>query len=294
MDERQVGLLGATSLVGECLLQRLVCNHYHIIAFSRHSVAQNHKQITWKQTNILNIARIKSEKKVPSWICVTPIWVLSNYLDYLLAYGVKRIIIVSSTSRFTKNTSFDRSEQKIALQLIEGEESVQKWAIAHGIECIILRPTLIYGYGRDKNITEIVRFIRRFGFFPVFGSARGLRQPIHAEDVASACLHALNNLDLTNRCYNLTGGEVLPYYEMVRRVFEALGLTPRIIKIPLHLFQIAIWILKWLPRYQHWTVAMAKRMSQDLIFDNSDARKDLAFSPRPFKLTVEDLPSQTS
>jgi hypothetical protein len=84
----------------------------------------------------------------------------------------------------------------------------------------------------------------------------------------------------------------LSYYEMVRRVFEALSLTPRIIKIPLHFFQIAIWILKWLPRYQHWTVTMAQRMSQDLVFDSSDARKDLAFSPRSFKLTAEDLPSQ--
>ncbi len=60
-----------------------------------------------------------------------------------------------------------------------------------GVEWVILRPTLIYGHGRDKNITEIARFIRRFGFFPLLGKANGLRQPIHVEDVAEACFAAL-------------------------------------------------------------------------------------------------------
>jgi nucleoside-diphosphate-sugar epimerase len=151
---------------------------------------------------------------------------------------------------------------------------------------------LIYGYGQDKNVTEIARFIRRFGFFPVFGSAKGLRQPIHVEDVASACLSALSSLNLTGCSYNLTGGETLSYREMVKRVFEALKRRPRLLTVPLWFFQMAIGGLRWLPRYQHWTAAMAERMNQDLIFDSSDARRDLNFSSRPFELTVEDFPRQ--
>ncbi|SFE96648.1 NAD(P)-dependent oxidoreductase [Nitrosomonas sp. Nm166] len=292
MNEQQVGLLGATSLVGECLLQQLIRNHYQVTAFSRHPTAQNHPQVTWQQLNATKTANIQTGQEIPTWVCTAPIWVLSEYFDLLLAYGVRRIVVLSSTSRFTKDTSFDHNERKVALQLIEGEELVQKWATTHGIKWIILRPTLIYGYGRDKNIAEIARFIRRFGFFPIFGSARGLRQPIHAEDVASACFYALNTLNLTNRCYDLTGGETLPYREVVKRVFEALDRTPRIVTIPLRFFQMAIGGLRWLPRYRHWTAAMAERMNRDLIFDSSDAKRELNFSPRPFKLTAEDLPSQ--
>ena len=167
---------------------------------------------------------------------------------------------------------------------------MQTWAATHGVKWIILRPTLIYGYGHDKNITEIARFIRRFGFFPLLGSAKGLRQPIHVEDVASACYAALDTLNLTNRSYNLTGAETLPYREMVKRVFEALNHPPHMLTVPLWLFQIAAWGLSWLPRYRNWTSAMAERMNQDLTFDCSDAKQDLNFSPRSFKLTAEDLP----
>lgn len=293
MNEQPVGLLGATSLVGECLLQKLTQERRHIIAFSRHPVMQNHPQITWQRLNTIHLEKISVEKnKIPTWLCVAPIWVLPEYFDLLLTHGVRRIVVLSSTSRFTKNTSSEHSEREIALQLIKGEEFLQAWATTHTVEWIILRPTLIYGYGRDKNVAEIIQFIRRFGFFPLLGSGQGLRQPIHVEDVALACFSALSTLNLTNRSYNVTGGETLSYREMVKHIFAALGRTPRILTVPLWLFQIATWGLRWLPRYQHWTAAMAERMNQDLVFDSSDARRDLNFFPRSFKLTAEDLPSQ--
>lgn len=291
MNEKHVGLLGATSLVGECLLKQLIQNDWRITAFSRHPIAQTHPQITWQQLNSTSRLSVGTEENnISVWICVAPIWILPEYFGLLSAYGARRIVVLSSTSRFTKNASSDLSERKIAEQLIKGEEFVQTWAATHEVKWIILRPTLIYGYGNDKNIAEIARFIRRFGFFPLMGSAKGLRQPVHVEDVASACYTALNTLNLTNRSYNLTGEESLTYREMVKRVFEALNHPPRMLTVPLWLFQIAAWGLRWLPRYRYWTSAMAERMNQDLRFDCSDAKRDLNFCPRSFKLTAKDLP----
>lgn len=291
MSERHVGLLGATSLIGECLLKQLIQNNWHITAFSRRPITQSHPQIAWKQLDTTNQLRAGTEENnIPFWICAAPVWTLPDYFDLISASGARRIVVLSSTSRFTKDTSSDPSERKIAQQLIKGEEFVQTWAATHGVKWIILRPTLIYGYGHDKNITEIARFIRRFGFFPLLGSAKGLRQPIHVEDVASACYAALDTLNLTNRSYNLTGAETLSYREMVKRVFEALNHPPHMLTVPLWFFQIAAWGLSWLPRYHNGTSAMAKRMNQDLTFDCSDAKQDLNFSPRSFKLKAEDLP----
>jgi nucleoside-diphosphate-sugar epimerase len=166
---------------------------------------------------------------------------------------------------------------------------VQAWAENHDVQWVILRPTLIYGLGRDKNITEIARFIRRFGFFPLFGKADGQRQPIHAQDVAKACLAALRAPGAANRAYNLSGGETLPYRDMVVRVFAALGRPPRLLPLPLSAFRLAVALLRWLPRYRHWTAAMAERMNRDLVFDHAKATRDLAFKPRGFVLSVQDV-----
>ena len=167
---------------------------------------------------------------------------------------------------------------------------VHAWAEQSGIEWVVLRPTLIYGLGRDKNISEIARVICRFGFFPLLGRAQGLRQPIHAEDVAAACVAALQAPNAANRAYNISGGETLAYRDMVARVFAALGRQVRLVTVPLWAFRLAVAMLRRLPRYRHWSAAMAERMNRDLVFDHADAARDLGFKPRGFVLTAKDVP----
>ncbi len=220
---------------------------------------------------------------------MAPIWVLPQYFSMLERYGVCRVVALSSTSRFTKTDSSDPAENAVALRLAEGEARLRTWAENKSVEWVVLRPTLIYGRGRDKNIAEIARFAGRFRFFPLLDKAMGLRQPIHAENVAAACMAALLVPVAANRAYNISGRETLPYREMVRRVFAAMRRRPRLVTIPLVIFRMAVACLRVLPRYRHWSVAMAERMKRDLVFDHADAARDLRFSPRPFWLAPEDV-----
>ena len=275
MVELPVGVLGASSLVGECLLPMLRAAGWRVVAFSRHPSPQPSLR--------------RGEGVTPYWICLAPIWVLPDYFALIEAAGARRVVVLSSTSRFTKVGSGDTAEQATAAKLIDGETRLQAWAESRGIEWVILRPTLIYGLGRDKNISEIACFIRRFGFFPVLGEAKGLRQPIHAEDVAGACLTALQGSDVRSRSYNISGGETLTYREMVARVFAALGRRPRLLTVPLWAFRLAVTTLRCLPRYRQWSAAMAERMNSDLVFDHADAVRDLGFKPRTFSISPEDI-----
>lgn len=231
----------------------------------------------------------RGEGVTPYWICVAPIWMLSDYFALIEAAGGRRVVVLSSTSRFTKVDSGDMEEQATAAKLIDGETRLQEWAENRGIEWVILRPTLIYGIGCDKNISEIACFIRRFGFFPVLGEAKGLRQPIHTEDVATACVSALRATDAANRAYNISGGETLSYRNMVARVFTALGRRPRLATVPLWVFRLAVSTLRCLPRYRQWSAAMAERMNRDLVFDHARAARDLGFKPRTFSISPEDI-----
>jgi nucleoside-diphosphate-sugar epimerase len=286
----RIGLLGANSLVGECVIQRLSKDSCHTVAFSRHPPDGSARAgIAWLRLS----DSFPASPEVPpikDWLCVAPIWVLPQYFGVIQAYGARRVVALSSTSLFVKGDSSDHREKNIARYLAEGEQALRAWAEAHEVEWVVLRPTLIYGRGRDKNLTEIVRFVRRWGFFPLLGQAEGLRQPVHAEDVAAACVSALTLPAVANRTYNLSGGETLPYREMVGRVFATIGKVPHLVTIPRWMFQVVVAIVHLLPRYKHWTVEMAVRMNCDLVFDHADATRDLDFSPRPFALSPEDLP----
>jgi uncharacterized protein YbjT (DUF2867 family) len=288
------GLLGGSSFVGVCLIPLLINDGRHPLAFSRKEKACNQELgVTWATLSTISSARAKAPA-IHDWLCVAPIWVLPEHFSMLEAYGARRVVALSSTSRFTKTDSSDTAEKAVAMRLTDAEERMKAWASSNGIEWVILRPTLIYGLGRDKNITEIARFVRRFGFFPLLDDAMGLRQPIHVEDVAAACIAALNSPAAANCAYNISGGETLPYREIVSRVFAAQHRRPWLVTIPLAAFKLAIKVLRVLPGCRHWSAAMAERMNRDLVFDHSDAERDLGLSFRLFVIGPRDLPPARS
>jgi len=294
----RVGVLGATGVIGEYLLPLLVEEGWDVVAFSRQ--ARYIKETTENQPIIWQLlTKSKSpdsgdvhqiEEPIIFWISLAPIMVLSEYFSMLLLYGAKHVVAISSTSRFTKSISSDQAEKELAESLAENEKRLESWAKKEKLTFTILRPTLVYGLGRDKNISVIAGFIRRFSFFSVFGAARGLRQPVHAQDVASVCVAALSANAAINHSYNISGGEIVTYREMVCRIFSALGEKPRFVAFPLWLFRLAVLLLRVFPPFSHLSAAMTERMNQDLIFDHTDAQRDLGFTPRPFRLTAEDLP----
>lgn len=280
MNGQRVGVLGASSFVGRSLLGRLTREGADVVAFSRAHV-ESSAAVQWRQLPA-------GPEPVSSWVCVAPVWVVPEYFSMFEESGAQRIVVLSSTSRFTKVESGDRSERRTANRLSDAEECVRIWAESRGIEWVVLRPTLIYGSGADRNVADVARFIQRFRCFPVLGSAAGLRQPVHHEDVADACVAALR-APCANRAYNLSGGETLSYREMVERVFEALGMRPRVVSVPAGVLRAGVPLMRCLPRYRHVSLEMALRMNRDLVFDHADAARDLGFAPRAFLLSGEDV-----
>jgi nucleoside-diphosphate-sugar epimerase len=292
VDESRVGVLGASSLVGRCLLPQLLYAGWHVVAYTRQTKRRDERGVSWRVLQVGGTGVLKPQEDqldIPYWICLAPIWLLPDYFARLKASGARRVVALSSTSQFTKVNSCDSDENVVVAKLIEGEARVKAWANKHDIEWVVLRPTLIYGLGQDKNISEIARVICRFGFFPLLGQAQGLRQPIHANDVAAACVAALKATDAAGRAYNISGKETLAYRDMVARVFETLGRPVRLAPVPLWVFRLAVSVLRYLPRYRHWSVAMAERMNRDLVFDHAEAARDLNFKPKAFTLTTKDV-----
>ncbi len=273
MPDRKTGVIGATSFVGGRLVPLLEHGGHEVIAFSRKGGGG---------TVSLQAGRTEVAAPIEQWICLAPIWTLPEHFQFLEHSGCRRLVALSSTSRFTKTASGSPADRDVAVRLREGEDRVRKWAESRGRTVVILQPTLIYGLGRDKNVAVIARFIERFGFFPLFGGGVGLRQPVHVDDVASACAAALDIPEGEVRTYLLSGAEVISYRTMVERIFTALGRRPRIIRCPLVLFALAVRLARFLPAGRELTTEMAVRMNSDQHFDYAAAAADLGFRPRPF------------
>lgn len=285
----KVGVLGATSPTGQQALRLLQQRDgLEIVAFSRQPQAKQ-AEVTWVNLSADKTHIATAARGITHWIVLSHIWVLAEHFDLLESSGAKRVVCISSTSRFTKTQSSSDNEHALVERLSNGEATVQTWAQANDVHWTILRPTLIYGRSTDRNLSEIVRFIRRFRVFPLLGRAHGLRQPVYVDDVAKAAVQALFSEAAHDKAYNISGAEQLPYREMVKRVFRAMGQAPLVISIPLWVFRLALRILHLLPRYRHWNDQMVVRMNQDMVFDHEEAKRDFGYDPQPFILTKTDV-----
>ena len=282
----RVLVLGARSQIGHFLIPRLINVGYLVTATSRKKVKNSAiSELNWQDLNLESEDELALKNGVESVISLVPLWLLTVRVNELADQGMKRLIFFSSTSRFTKLNSSSDSDRMLATRLAESETRLIEECEKHGVQWTLFRPTMVYGCGLDKNIFSISSFIRRFGCFIMAGKGNGCRQPVHADDLADACVKSLQNETTFQQDYNLSGGETLTYTKMVRLVFELLGRKPRLCFVNRSVLDPMISIASLLPGLRHVTPAMIERMEEDLCFDHSQASEDFSYSPRGFLQT---------
>lgn len=290
---RRILVSGATSRIGYYLLKRLeAIPDYQVVAISRRQrlIDEPYNNVTWAVSDVSNAAGEGSPLETADELLhCGPLWILPEWLSRSDTSGLSRVIAFGSTSRYSKIFSPDPAERSVAEALRQAEDALEILAAQRGFRLTIFRPTLIYGDGLDRNVAVIARLIERFGFFPIIGAGAGKRMPVHAEDLAEACLLAINNPATFNKSYNLSGAEVMTYREMVERIFLGLDRRSRIVRLPMALLHFAIYVARILPRFRQLTPEMAHRMEKDLVFDHMPAVRDFGYSPRGFRPNRKDL-----
>jgi nucleoside-diphosphate-sugar epimerase len=268
MDETgdTILVLGATSLIGRYLTPLL---GRRAIAVSRRPPPEASGR--WVAADLEAGPDLPPAATVVS---LMPLWLLAPLLPRLVEGGMTRLVAFSSTSRFTKQASAEPAEREVAQNLAEAEAAV----MASPAAWTILRPTLIYAEGQDGNVSRLAGIARRFGVLPLAGEGKGLRQPVHAQDLAAAVPLILAAPATQRRAYDLPGGETLSYRAMGERVFEGLGRRPRILTVPPGLWRMAFKLL----RPKGATTSMGDRMAEDLVFDARPAQADFGWAPRDF------------
>lgn len=210
-------------------------------------------------------------------------------LDGLLAWLSRtrhrpgRVIAFSSTSADTKQDSPDRAERVLAAQLRRSEAALVTYCDARGIGWTILRPTLVWGCGMDQNLSRIAALARRWRVLPLPRDAHGLRQPVHAQDLAICAWRAAGTDQSLGRRYDLPGGEQVSYTEMVHRTVGCLEPRGYLLRLPAWLFRGAVLAVSRLGMMSGLTSGMLERLRQDLVFSGAEAERDLDWSPRPFQ-----------
>ncbi len=95
----------------------------------------------------------------------------------------------------------------------------------------VLRPSVIFGPD-DAFLSRLAGMARHAPILPLFGDGGTRLQPVFVEDVAEACVKALDDPKTRSRTYELGGPRVYTYRELLRSAVERTGRRPPAIPVP--------------------------------------------------------------
>ena len=278
MSAPRAAVLGASGMVGRHLLRRLAEGGWCGVCFTRSAGARAAAPgFAW--------AALPADGPLPlppsaTVFSLVPLLALPSLLAR--AEGAGRLVALGTASVVHKAASGDPVERAFAAEVARAEGAVARLCRERGIAWTILRPTLIYDPGRDRNVSAVAAFARRWRAFPIVPPATGLRQPIHADDVARAMSAAAGASGARDALLGLPGGETVTWRAMIRRVFRAQGLRPLLLPVPAAPARLAFraWRAATGAPY---SPALLERMNRDLTLDPAPARVALGIECRPFR-----------
>lgn len=183
MAEYDILLTGGTSPLGDYLVPRLVQTGRSVVALGRTAAACD----ALRERGVVAVRGDLDEDQVlPAGLHARTLLHAAGMrfsvgaARLAVQIGAQQIVAVSSASASAKG--HPRQQQVLA-----GEARMA----ASAADVRILRPTMIYGGVRDRNVRKLDALVQRLPIVPRLHGG-GLMQPVLVDDVVSAALEALH------------------------------------------------------------------------------------------------------
>jgi nucleoside-diphosphate-sugar epimerase len=188
----------------------------------------------------------------------------------------KRIIYLSSTSVYGKKAASPITEQTpFSPTDIYGESKAAADNLARAAGAIVLRPTVVYGFGFSEGFFKLFDMVVKKKMV-IAGNGRNMLQWSHISDVVAALLLARKK-GTPGGAYDIVGDDVKTQEQFLGMVARLLNVPAPKTKIPMVLLR-TVGTLLVKPAY-------IETFASDRFFDCSKAKRDLGWQP---KITFEE------
>lgn len=177
---------------------------------------------------------------------------------------VRRMVFVSTAKADAEAAdAYSRSKA-------EAERALQEESRRLGLECVIVRPPLVYGPRVRANFLRLLRLVDAGVPLPL-ASVANRRSLVFVGNLADALRVCIDHPGAAGQTFAVSDGEDISTPELVRRIARALGRRPRLLPFPVTLLRLAA-------RLGGQEQAI-DRLTRDLVVDSSKIRTDLDWAP---------------
>jgi len=196
-----------------------------------------------------------------------------NIVQGAIRSGIQRAIFISTTAIFTTLNAPSKSTR------LSAEKTIKE----SGLNYTILRPTMIYGSSRDRNMCRLIRYLTRWPAIPILGSGTSFQQPVYAGDVAKAVIDCVSNVRTSNKDYDLPGAKALTYNEVIDIICHLIGRKAFKIHLPVSPVVLTLGGIERLGFRLFIKAEQIKRLKEDKAFVFDQAAQDFGYRPRSFE-----------
>ena len=186
--------------------------------------------------------------------------------------SIRRAIFISTTAIFTQLNAPSKKTRVAAELAIE----------TSGLQYTILRPTMIYGSDRDRNMWRLIRFMRYSPIVPIFGDGKYLQQPIYVDDVAQAVVSCLSNEKTIDKSYNIAGKHPLTYNDVIDTIARQLNKRVWKIHVPSKPIVSLLRLFEKIHIPFPIKAEQVLRLNENKDFSYAEAQRDFGFSSLTF------------
>ena len=243
--ENKIFVAGSFGMVGGALVRCLLKNNYkNIITSNRASLNlldfdATDKFMAKNRPDVVIIAAAKvggilANNNYPADFLLENIKIQTNLMEISRKYEVKRLLFLGSSCIYPKFATqpiaeeellsgyLEKTNESYALAKIAGIKLADSLRRQYNFDCISLMPTNLYGFGDNYNLENshvVPAMIRKFqdaklkGLNKVkcWGSGNPLRELLNVDDLANACIFALEKWDPSNSSSPKVNNEELTY-----------------------------------------------------------------------------------
>lgn len=296
--ERKILLAGGAGLVGQNLVVRLKAKGYRsIIVLDKHAhnldvLRRMHPEVVTELVDLASEGRwarlfegvdcvvmlqaqigAKERETFVENTLTTTRCILNAIREYHVPYVVH---VSSSVVNSAANDYY-----------IETKREQEKMILSSGVENVVLRPTLMFGWFDRKHLGWLARFMKRIPIFPIPGDGKYLRQPLYVSDFCEIIVSCIENYR-AGEIYDITGLEEINYVDMIRIIRNTVAPRTRIVHIPYWLFYVLLCMWAIADNEPPFTVSQLKALVTPDVFDVIEWPRIFQVQPTVFAAAIKE------
>jgi nucleoside-diphosphate-sugar epimerase len=155
--------------------------------------------------------------------------------------GARRFVFLSSTKVFGESSlpgqpldsdSATAPADAYGVSKLEAERALAEFCSNSGMELVIVRPPLVYGPGVKANFEQLMRAVARRRPLPFGRLGDNRRSLVGLDNLVDLIALCTDHPEAAGRTFLVSDGEDLSTAALVRRLARALGVSARLLPVP--------------------------------------------------------------